>query len=278
MGMPEIVLTIRLTDEDWDRAMRGWRCPVLSIPGAVVDAVYVEGIRVDSARYEVLAQNTFLRWIASDQPPRIAVSIKLTEALSLGSETERWKRLAVVLPVAATIVAAGISGFATYRSRTSEVHTASHPSDTQDSHAVQPANTGSSQAQSSPTRSNVSAIDAININNTTFTSAFPIEVGKTYRSRFLGDDASRYFEFRQANGGHNLNVELSLVGTEPDVGPSISIYDMSRTKLFSRYHKTNDDRTIRWSVPLMPGDYVAEIRPASFGGGYAEFLLSLTTE
>ena len=108
--MPEIVLTIRLTNEDWDDAMRGWRCPVLSIPGAIVEAVYVEGNRVDTGRYEVLTPNTFVRWITPDQPQRVALSIKLTEALSLDSETERWKRLAIILPVVATIVAASILG------------------------------------------------------------------------------------------------------------------------------------------------------------------------
>lgn len=67
-GMPEVVFAIRLTNEDWDEVMRGWRCPVLSVPGAIVEAVYVEGNRIDSARYEVLQQNTFLRWIAADHP------------------------------------------------------------------------------------------------------------------------------------------------------------------------------------------------------------------
>ena len=123
--MSEIVFTTRLTVEDWDEAMHGWRCQVLNVPGAIVEAVYVEGSRVDSARYEVLTQHTFIRWIASDQPQRVAASIKLTETLSLGKETERWKRLAIILPVVATIVAAAISGAATYFSRSSDLHVAS---------------------------------------------------------------------------------------------------------------------------------------------------------
>ena len=115
--IPEIVFTVRLTADDWDDAMHGWRCHVLNVPGAVVDAVYVEGSRIDTARYEVLTQNTFIRWMAPDQPQRAAASIKLTEALSLGKDTERWKRLAIILPVVATIAAAAISGAATYLSR-----------------------------------------------------------------------------------------------------------------------------------------------------------------
>jgi hypothetical protein len=46
-----------LTDSDWDEGLRGWRCPPLAVPGAIVEAVYVEGERVDTNRYEVLAQH-----------------------------------------------------------------------------------------------------------------------------------------------------------------------------------------------------------------------------
>jgi hypothetical protein len=53
--MSEIVFTARLTEDDWDEAMRGWRCQVLLVPGAIVEAIYVEGDRIDSARYEVEA-------------------------------------------------------------------------------------------------------------------------------------------------------------------------------------------------------------------------------
>lgn len=41
--MSEIVFTARLTEDDWDEAMRGWRCQVLLVPGAIVEAIYVEG-------------------------------------------------------------------------------------------------------------------------------------------------------------------------------------------------------------------------------------------
>jgi hypothetical protein len=274
--MPEIVLTIRLTDEDWDQAMRGWRCPVLSVPGSVVEAVYVEGNRIDAARYEVLAQNTFLRWIASDQPHRIAVSIKLTEPLSLGRETERWKRLAIILPVAATIVAAVISGVATYFSRASDVHIASRMSDTQPPNAAQL--TSPPPAQATSERPGGATIDAIDSGNTTFSSALPIELGKTYQSRFLGDDSSRYFAVRQAGGEHDLDVEFSLSGQDTEVRPIIFIYDKNGIKLFSRYHASNDGRTIKWTSPIVPGDYVAEIKPTTSSGGFADFLLTVTSK
>jgi hypothetical protein len=132
--MPEIVFTTRLTADDWDEAMHGWRCQVLNVPGAIVEAVYVEGARIDTARYEVLSQNTFIRWMAPDQPQRAAASIKLTEALSLGKDTERWKRLAIILPVIATVAAAAITAAATYLSRPHEVHAQVEPAPHPDNH------------------------------------------------------------------------------------------------------------------------------------------------
>ncbi len=47
--MPNIVFTTRLTEADWDDTLRGWRCPPLAVPGAVVEALYVEGNRIDAA-------------------------------------------------------------------------------------------------------------------------------------------------------------------------------------------------------------------------------------
>ena len=61
-----------------------------------------------------------IRWIPSDQPPRAAASVTLTKELTLGAETDRWKKLAIVLPVVATIAAAAISGVATYYSKASD--------------------------------------------------------------------------------------------------------------------------------------------------------------
>jgi hypothetical protein len=115
--MPETVFTTRLTEADWDEALRGWRCPALSVPGAIVEALYVDGTRVDSATYEVLTPNRIIRWVPRNEPAHVTVSIKLTEDLTLGSETDRWKKLAIILPVIATIVSAGLSAAATYFSK-----------------------------------------------------------------------------------------------------------------------------------------------------------------
>jgi hypothetical protein len=87
------------------------------VPGAIIEAHYVEGNRVDTAKYEVLKEHAVIRWTPSDQPQRVAASVKLTEQLTLGTETDRWKKLAIILPVVATIVSAAIAGFATYYSK-----------------------------------------------------------------------------------------------------------------------------------------------------------------
>jgi hypothetical protein len=273
--MPEIVLTMRLTNEDWDDAMRGWRCPVLSIPGAIVEAVYVEGSRVDTGRYEVLTPNTFVRWITPDRPQRVALSIKLTEALSLDSETERWKRLAIVLPVVATIVAASISGAATYLSRSPGSSAAYRTSDVQNATVVQPTKSAPTQTHGTASSQDEPPVDTINSGNTSLSNALPIDFGVTYRSRFSGDDSSRYFWISQENGKHDLTIEFSLVSPDPQVRPTISIYDKNQTKMFSWHRENEDDRIVKLTAPITPGDYVMELRPSASSGKFAEFLLSV---
>jgi tetratricopeptide (TPR) repeat protein len=58
----DIVFTTRLTEADWDDALRGWRCPPLAVPGAIVEALFIDGNRIDAAKYEVLLQHA---WQAS---------------------------------------------------------------------------------------------------------------------------------------------------------------------------------------------------------------------
>jgi hypothetical protein len=90
--------------------------------GAIVEDIYLDGNRVETTRYEVLSQQSFIRWAAPDQPQRVAASIKLTEMLSLDRVTERWRRLAIILPVFATLVAATISAVTTYIAREPDTH------------------------------------------------------------------------------------------------------------------------------------------------------------
>jgi hypothetical protein len=117
----EIVFTVRLTRDDWDPSMRAWRCPALAIPKAEIADLFVDGRRTDKADYEVIKGPPAVRWIAANPPDLVAVQIRLGEELSLEAETDRWKKLTVVLPVLASIVAALISGTAT--------HLSTHPGD-----------------------------------------------------------------------------------------------------------------------------------------------------
>jgi hypothetical protein len=147
----------------------------------------------------------------------------------------------------------------------------------------QQATSGPKPAQATPERSDGSAIDVTDSNNTTFDSALPIEVGKIYRSRFLlklrlSDDSSRYFEIRQVDGKRDLTIELSLVRPDTEVRPNLAIYDMDRTKLFSRYYESSDGGTIKWTAPVTPGNYVVEIKPTRPWGDDADFRFSITAD
>jgi hypothetical protein len=113
----DIVFTTRLTEADWDDVLRGWRCPPLAVPGAVIETLYVDGNRIDTKQYEVLSQHSLIRWILPNKPERAVASVKLTEELTLGRDTDRWRKLAIILPVVATIVSAAITATAAYFSK-----------------------------------------------------------------------------------------------------------------------------------------------------------------
>jgi hypothetical protein len=112
-----ITFTTRLTDAEWDEVMGGWRCPVLQIPGAEVEDIYVDGNQIDHGRFLVLQGQHIIRWMSPERPKRVAVIIKLTKELALGSDTDKWKKRAVILPFVATIAAASITALPTYWSK-----------------------------------------------------------------------------------------------------------------------------------------------------------------
>lgn len=112
--MASTVFANRLTTSDWDDTQRAWRCPALGIPGAAVQDLVINGARVDKAQYQVLLEQRLIRWVLPDTPDKVAAIIELTQPLSLVSDTDRWKKLAIMLPVVATILAAAISGSVAY--------------------------------------------------------------------------------------------------------------------------------------------------------------------
>jgi hypothetical protein len=102
-----IAITTSMTKDDWDTKLSGWRCPPLKIPGATIEALYAESGRIDKAWYEVQPDLTLVRWVhGSVAPPEVTASITLTQELASQDLTQRWKKLAIVLPVAATVVTA----------------------------------------------------------------------------------------------------------------------------------------------------------------------------
>jgi hypothetical protein len=119
-----------------------------------------------------------------------------------------------------------------------------------------------------------STIDVIDKENTSFDSAVAIEIGPTYLSRFRNDDASLYFSFQRQPGSHDLNIIFTLVTADDAVKPAISIYDKKRTRLFTRWHESNDGNTIKWKPAVMSGDYIIEIKPNGASNSFARFFAS----
>jgi hypothetical protein len=109
-----INFTVRLNEEDWETSRKAWRCPSLAIPSATIQDIFVGGDRVDKSNYQILKGPSAIRWIPANPPMQIAVEIQLGEVLSRQSDTGYWKKLAIVLPVAATVLVALISAITTY--------------------------------------------------------------------------------------------------------------------------------------------------------------------
>jgi hypothetical protein len=102
MAMSKISIPTRLTQNDWDVTTNAWRCPALCVPGAVVRAIYVDGKRMDEANYELLADQGLVRLKGGEKPPEALASIELTEPLSRTTEKNRYRLLAIILPVLGT--------------------------------------------------------------------------------------------------------------------------------------------------------------------------------
>lgn len=107
--MEAIAFATTVTDRDWDKEVGGWRCQALRIPGAQIDDVFVGGKRIDKAWYEVAPHLGLIRWARENRPDIATVVIKLTHELDRRELTLYWKKLAIVLPVIASIVVALIT-------------------------------------------------------------------------------------------------------------------------------------------------------------------------
>jgi hypothetical protein len=101
--------TITLSKDDWDAVKGGWRCPALQIPGTRVQSIYVDGAAVDPKYYEVNNALCLIRWSSDARPKQASVHIHAEKALSTEELTLKWRKLAIVLPVAGSLATALIT-------------------------------------------------------------------------------------------------------------------------------------------------------------------------
>ena len=101
--------TITLSKDDWDSVKGGWRCPALQIPGTRVQSIYVDGAAVDPKYYEVNNALSLIRWSPDARPKQASVHIHADKALSTEELTLKWRKLAIILPVAGSLAAALIT-------------------------------------------------------------------------------------------------------------------------------------------------------------------------
>jgi hypothetical protein len=111
-----IAFPVTVTEEDWDVRLGGWRCPALKIPGAKVESVYVSTARVDSSLYEVKYDLDIVRWAHAEHPPQATLHVTLTKELTTEELTVKWKKLAIILPLIASMIVALIAGLFSYSS------------------------------------------------------------------------------------------------------------------------------------------------------------------
>jgi hypothetical protein len=112
--MTEMVFTVRLTRDDWERDLRAWRCAAVDLPGAFIkEARSPDGLSLGTDLFEIAKGPARVSWRGADPPAQIALGIGLSEELSPASEEQRWKKIAVIAP----IISALIGGAATYFSR-----------------------------------------------------------------------------------------------------------------------------------------------------------------
>ena len=111
-----ITFTISLyTSEDWEKNMGGWRCSALNIPGAMIDAIFVNGQKIDDSKYQVLKKYSIIRWSDGTPPPQALASVLLTQELLTQEQSkelsQKWKQTAIILPFVAAVLGSTITYF-----------------------------------------------------------------------------------------------------------------------------------------------------------------------
>ena len=121
-----VAFAVSVGAEDWSSDISGWRCAVLAVPGAKVEAMYTPDGKVDDAWYEVQDDLNIIRWVHGTAAPQKATfALTLTKELSTLELTAKWKKLAIILPFVSSLLVASLAFLSTYIPRASKRSTTS---------------------------------------------------------------------------------------------------------------------------------------------------------
>jgi hypothetical protein len=96
---------IRVTGKDAIPESQAWRCPVLLVPGAKLEEVFVDGVRVDDRWYTTSRDRQSVEWTRDSKLPANALlTVKLKSELSFKWVTDLFKALTIVLPLLTSLV------------------------------------------------------------------------------------------------------------------------------------------------------------------------------
>jgi hypothetical protein len=102
-----ISFLLDLRHEDWNHSLKGWNCPLLKVPGAKIDDLYASSHRVDSNWYKSDTEVGIVQWIHDEQPPQLSTAkITLSKDLEDREISLLWKKLAIILPLLASLLVA----------------------------------------------------------------------------------------------------------------------------------------------------------------------------
>ena len=104
-----ITFTVSLTQNQWNKELGGWNCPVLKIPGAKVDAFYDAGTKRDDALYQVDVDHEIVRWTSDPVPVTAALAVRLTQDLAPKEQRDFWKGFGLFVPIITTVISAAVT-------------------------------------------------------------------------------------------------------------------------------------------------------------------------
>jgi hypothetical protein len=121
-----IVFPFTIGEQDWDKELGGWRCPLLKIPGAKVTDVVVQRNSANISSYEVNYDIGIVYWKLPTPPERATIIVSLTEELSSKDLTHWWKKFAIIVPIISALLAGSLSYFSSRCADTKENPSRAH--------------------------------------------------------------------------------------------------------------------------------------------------------